>query len=44
MFWAKAVQKMKRRVLYNELFAENRAVNGTVWENVVGFDRPQMTI
>ena len=47
MFRTKVVQKIKIHILCSVtffLFPENRTVFGTMWENTVQPDRPQMTI
>jgi hypothetical protein len=45
MFRTKIVQKIKTHVIFNNFFfLENHAVNEAMWKNVVGLDRPQITI
>jgi hypothetical protein len=44
MFQKKAVEKIKKHILYSLSFLENRAVYEVMWKNTVQPDRPQVTI
>jgi hypothetical protein len=44
MFHTKFVEKIRTHFIYNNFLSVNRAVHELMWKNVVGPDRPQMTI
>ena len=44
MFQRNVVGKIKTHILFYTFFFENRAIYKKIWKNIVGRDRPQMTI
>ena len=44
MFQTKVVEKLKRQTITDSNFFFNHAVYEAVWKNIVGSDRPQVTV
>ena len=44
MFQTKVVEKIKVHSVHNLFFAESPTIYDIMWKNIVGPDRPQMTI